>query len=134
MQDTQVTPLAHLADVVLAGATFAEKAGCYVNADGRLQYPRPRCPRATVACPTSMFCRSFWVEPARPVPSTSLPSCPRLSPLSRRPEGARSPISAFPFPGTTPDRRRRRFLDPWLGLGQTRAGRAIETNEVIRSL
>lgn len=38
VQDTTVTPLAHLADVVLAGATFAEKAGCYVNADGRLQY------------------------------------------------------------------------------------------------
>ncbi len=38
VQDTNVTPLAHLADVVLAGATFAEKAGCYVNADGRLQY------------------------------------------------------------------------------------------------
>ncbi|MGZ3299408.1 MAG: molybdopterin-dependent oxidoreductase, partial [Isosphaeraceae bacterium] len=37
LQDTNVTPLAHLADVVLAGATFAEKAGCYVNADGRLQ-------------------------------------------------------------------------------------------------
>ena len=38
VQDTNVTPLAHRADVVLAGATFAEKAGCYVNADGRLQY------------------------------------------------------------------------------------------------
>ena len=38
VQDTNVTPLAHHADVVLAGATFAEKAGCYVNADGRLQY------------------------------------------------------------------------------------------------
>ncbi|MGC8643146.1 MAG: molybdopterin-dependent oxidoreductase, partial [Isosphaeraceae bacterium] len=38
VQDTTVTPLAQLADVVLAGATFAEKAGCYVNADGRLQY------------------------------------------------------------------------------------------------
>ena len=38
VQDTNITPLAHLADVVLAGATFAEKAGCYVNADGRLQY------------------------------------------------------------------------------------------------
>src|SRR5262249_33793955 len=29
VQDTTVTPLAHKADVVLAGATFAEKAGCY---------------------------------------------------------------------------------------------------------
>ena len=38
VQDTQVTPLAQMADAVLAGATFAEKAGCYVNADGRLQH------------------------------------------------------------------------------------------------
>jgi NADH-quinone oxidoreductase subunit G len=44
LQDTNVTPLAHLADVVLAGATFAEKAGCYVNADGRLQYSEAALP------------------------------------------------------------------------------------------
>jgi NADH-quinone oxidoreductase subunit G len=44
VQDTGVTPLAHLADVVLAGATFAEKAGCYVNADGRLQYSEAALP------------------------------------------------------------------------------------------
>jgi NADH-quinone oxidoreductase subunit G len=28
----------------LAGATFAEKAGCYVNADGRLQYAEAALP------------------------------------------------------------------------------------------
>ena len=44
VQDTNVTPLAHRADVVLAGATFAEKAGCYVNADGRLQYSAAALP------------------------------------------------------------------------------------------
>jgi predicted molibdopterin-dependent oxidoreductase YjgC len=44
VQDTGVTSLAHLADVVLAGATFAEKAGCYVNADGRLQYSEAALP------------------------------------------------------------------------------------------
>src|SRR5207248_8190074 len=44
VQDTTVTPLAHRADVVLAGATFAEKAGCYVNADGRLQYAAAALP------------------------------------------------------------------------------------------
>ncbi len=36
--DTHVTPLAQAADVVLAGSTFAEKAGTYVNYQGRLQY------------------------------------------------------------------------------------------------
>jgi NADH-quinone oxidoreductase subunit G len=44
VQDTNVTALAHRADVVLAGATFAEKAGCYVNADGRLQYSEAALP------------------------------------------------------------------------------------------
>lgn len=44
VQDTNVTPLAQLADVALAGATFAEKAGSYVNADGRLQYSEAALP------------------------------------------------------------------------------------------
>jgi NADH-quinone oxidoreductase subunit G len=51
VQDTNVTPLAHLADVVLAGATFAEKAGCYVNADGRLQYSEAALPPREGALP-----------------------------------------------------------------------------------
>jgi len=44
VQDTNVTPLAQLADAVIAGATFAEKAGSYVNADGRLQYSAAALP------------------------------------------------------------------------------------------
>jgi NADH-quinone oxidoreductase subunit G len=44
VQDTNVTPLAQAADAVLAGATFAEKAGCYVNASGRLQYSEAALP------------------------------------------------------------------------------------------
>jgi NADH-quinone oxidoreductase subunit G len=44
VQDTLATPLAQAADVVLAGATFAEKAGSYVNADGRLQYAEAALP------------------------------------------------------------------------------------------
>ena len=42
--DTLPTPLAQAADVVLAGATFAEKAGCYVNAQGILQYSEAALP------------------------------------------------------------------------------------------
>ena len=42
--DTMITPLAVAADVVLASATFAEKAGTYVNADGRLQYSEAALP------------------------------------------------------------------------------------------
>lgn len=44
VQDTTVTALAQTADVVLAGATFAEKAGCYVNSAGRLQYSEAALP------------------------------------------------------------------------------------------
>lgn len=44
VQDVHVTPLAQAADVVLAGATFAEKAGCYVNVQGRLQYSAAALP------------------------------------------------------------------------------------------
>jgi NADH-quinone oxidoreductase subunit G len=51
VEDTTVTPLAHCADVVLAGATFAEKAGCYVNADGRLQYSEAALPPRDGALP-----------------------------------------------------------------------------------
>ena len=38
VQDVWPTDLAGTADVILSSATFAEKAGSYVNADGRLQY------------------------------------------------------------------------------------------------
>lgn len=38
VQDVWVTAFAQAADAVLAGATFAEKAGCYVNRANRLQY------------------------------------------------------------------------------------------------
>ncbi len=44
VQDTNVTQLAQLADAVIAGSTFAEKAGTYVNADGRLQYSAAALP------------------------------------------------------------------------------------------
>ncbi len=44
VQDTYATPLAQAADVALAGATFAEKAGCYVNFQGRLQYSEAALP------------------------------------------------------------------------------------------
>jgi predicted molibdopterin-dependent oxidoreductase YjgC len=51
VQDTTVTPLAQTADVVLAAATFAEKAGTYVNAEGRLQYAEAALPPRDGALP-----------------------------------------------------------------------------------
>ena len=42
--DAWPTDLAGTADVVLSSATFAEKAGCYVNADNRLQHASAALP------------------------------------------------------------------------------------------
>jgi NADH-quinone oxidoreductase subunit G len=44
VQDVWPTDLAAAADVVVSGATFAEKAGCYVNFQGRLQYSTAALP------------------------------------------------------------------------------------------
>ncbi|RUL88374.1 molybdopterin-dependent oxidoreductase [Tautonia sociabilis] len=44
VQDVWPTDLAGTADVILSSATFAEKAGCYVNATGRLQYASAALP------------------------------------------------------------------------------------------
>jgi NADH-quinone oxidoreductase subunit G len=44
VQDAHSSPLSAQADIVLAGATFAEKAGSYVNADGRIQYSEAALP------------------------------------------------------------------------------------------
>ena len=57
VEDTTVTPLAHWADVVLAGETFAEKAGSYVNGDGRLQYSEAALPPRDGSLPDSTCCR-----------------------------------------------------------------------------
>lgn len=42
--DAWPTDLAGTADVILSSGTFAEKAGCYVNAKGRLQYASASLP------------------------------------------------------------------------------------------
>jgi NADH-quinone oxidoreductase subunit G len=44
VQDVWPTDLAGTADVILSSANFAEKAGCYVNAKGRLQYASASLP------------------------------------------------------------------------------------------
>ena len=69
VQDTNVTPLAHLADVVLAGATFAEKAGCYVNADGRLQYSEAALPPRDGSLPDLDLFAILLDRPGGPVRS-----------------------------------------------------------------
>ena len=69
VQDTNVTPLAHLADIVLAGATFAEKAGSYVNADGRLQYAKAALPPRDGSLPDLDILGILLHRPGGPVRS-----------------------------------------------------------------
>jgi NADH-quinone oxidoreductase subunit G len=69
VQDTTVTPLAHLADVVLAGATFAEKAGSYVNATGRLQYSEAALPPRDGSLPDLDILAILLDRPGGPVKS-----------------------------------------------------------------
>ena len=72
VQDTNVTPLAHRADVVLAGATFAEKAGCYVNADGRLQYSAAALPPRDGSLPDLDLFAILLNRPGGPVGSSEV--------------------------------------------------------------
>jgi NADH-quinone oxidoreductase subunit G len=72
VQDTTVTPLAHAADVVLAAATFAEKAGSYVNADGRLQYSEAALPPRDGSYPDLDLLAILLDRPGGPVVSTEI--------------------------------------------------------------
>jgi NADH-quinone oxidoreductase subunit G len=72
VQDTTVTPLAHSADVVLAGATFAEKAGSYVNADGRLQYSEAALPPRDGSLPDLDLLAILLDRPGGPVVSSEV--------------------------------------------------------------
>jgi NADH-quinone oxidoreductase subunit G len=72
VQDTTVTPLAQAADVVLAGATFAEKAGCYVNADGRIQYAEAALPPRDGSLPDLDLFAILLRRPGGPVKSADV--------------------------------------------------------------
>ncbi|MGE3821499.1 MAG: 2Fe-2S iron-sulfur cluster-binding protein, partial [Isosphaeraceae bacterium] len=72
VQDTTVTPLAQSADAVIAGATFAEKAGCYVNADGRIQYAEASLPPRDGALPDLDVFAILTGRGAGPVSSTDV--------------------------------------------------------------
>jgi predicted molibdopterin-dependent oxidoreductase YjgC len=72
VQDTTITPLAHLADVVLAAATFAEKAGSYVNASGRLQYSEAALPPRDGSLPDLDLLAILLNRPGGPVKSSEV--------------------------------------------------------------
>jgi NADH-quinone oxidoreductase subunit G len=133
VQDARPTPLADLADVVLAGATFAEKAGCYVNADGRLQYAEAVLPPRDGSLPDLDLFAILLGRAKGPVSSWDiLAELAEAVPAFAAARGGRMPEFAIPLSGHEDGPPARRFLDPWLGLGQTRAGRAIGTKRAYQ--
>ena len=132
VQDTTVTPLAQPADVVLAGATFAEKAGCYVNADGRLQYSEAALPPRDGSLP-DLDLLAILLQPARRragrFAARSWPRWPKLIPAFGVAKGGKLPAlgrgpgraarrrrhvpaqrGRSPIPGSLPKARRPRTL------------------------
>ena len=69
VQDTLVTPLAQKAHAVLPGATFAEKAGCYVNFQGRIQYSGAALPPRDGSLPDLDIFAILLGRPGGPVHS-----------------------------------------------------------------
>jgi NADH-quinone oxidoreductase subunit G len=130
VQDTLVGPLAHLADVVLAGATFAEKAGCYVNADGRLQYAGAALPPRDGSLPDlDLFSillgrpggparsRDVLAEVAATIPSFAVAEG-GVVPTFGVPLGEAEPVGAGASGG--------RFTDPWTRARSDRGDRPGE--------
>jgi len=129
LQDTTVTPLAHLADVVLAGATFAEKAGCYVNADGRLQYAGAALPPREGTLPDLDLFAILLHRPGGPVRSGEvLAELAEMVPAFAVARGGAVPVLGTLL-GSTPSAdgtaRAVAFTDSWyvpLGAARARQG------------
>ena len=140
VQDTNVTPLAHLADVVLAGATFAEKAGCYVNADGRLQYSEAALPPRDGSLPDLDLLAILLHRPGGgPVDSsTVLAELAERDPRLQRRQGGKAAgsrrVLGWPGAQATAGRWVRRQLHRYLVPRPRRGPRSDEPGELARPL
>ena len=115
VQDTTVTPLAQSADAVLAGATFAEKAGCYVNADGRIQYAEASLPPRDGCVPDLDLFTILGGRGAGPVRSRDvLAEIARAIPAFAVVEGGLVPaFGVVVGEPSSPCNGQRSFSDPW---------------------
>jgi NADH-quinone oxidoreductase subunit G len=127
VQDTQVTPLAQLADVVLAAATFAEKAGCLVNADGRLQYSAASLPPREGSLPDLDILAVLSGRHAGPVPSKDvLKDLAATVPAFEGAAGGTLPVFGLELGKPATANGQFVYHDPWLtsrGDKGDRAGR-----------
>ena len=132
VQDTHPTPLAELADVVLAGATFAEKAGCYVNADGLLQHAEAALPPRDGSLPDLDLLAILAGRPGiGPVRSHEvLAELAETVPAFAAAKGGKIPPFGIPLSQPveiSPAELQQPYIDYWLDIAQARAGRAIES-------
>jgi NADH-quinone oxidoreductase subunit G len=134
LQDTTVTPLCHLADVVLAGATFAEKAGCYVNTDGRLQYAAAALPPREGALPDLDLFAILLHRAGGPVRSGEvLAELAEAVPAFAVARGGTVPALGVPLGSSSPAGGAARgvaFTDSWyvpLGAARLRQGAGSES-------
>jgi predicted molibdopterin-dependent oxidoreductase YjgC len=112
-----VTPLAQLADAVLAGATFAEKAGSYVNADGRLQYAEAALPPRDGALPDlDLLAILAGREAAGPLSSrVVLAEAARTVPALAVVAEGQVPAQGVPLgDGAPAETATAAFCDPWM--------------------
>jgi NADH-quinone oxidoreductase subunit G len=101
LTDTTVTPLAHRADVVLAGATFAEKAGSYVNADGRIQYSEAALPPRDGSLPDlDILCVLLDRPGGPPISSDVLAEAAQAIPALAAARGGKLPPMGLPLDQT----------------------------------
>jgi NADH-quinone oxidoreductase subunit G len=119
VQDTMVTPLAQQADVVLASATFAEKAGSYVNAAGRLQYSEAALPPRDGSLPGLDLVSILLDRPGGPVDSSAvLSELAETIPAFAAARGGKLPafgvLLGQPAPAASPPAAASSFADVWL--------------------
>jgi NADH-quinone oxidoreductase subunit G len=104
--------------VVLAGATFAEKAGSYVNADGRLQYSEAALPpRDGTLADLDILCILLDRPGGPAVSSDILAELAAAIPTFSAARGGKLPPLGIPLAGAQPPGRAvaevPSFTDAW---------------------
>jgi len=115
VQDSRISALAHKADVVLAGGTYAEKAGTYVNADGRLQYAGAALPPRDGSLPDLDLFAVLLDRPGGPARSSDvLAELAEAAPAFAAAKGGRLPEYGAPLGGAEGDQDGPPpFVDAW---------------------
>lgn len=125
LMDARLSPLAHLSDFALASATFAEKAGCYANADNRLQYAAAALPPREGTLPDlDTLSILLGREGAGTVPASSRSVLAELAGAVPAFAAAAGGVPEFglPLDGEDPDDGEEPFKDRWFfGRGERAA-------------